>query len=111
MIQNILYNNLYIYKIKSILEPSGYIRSTFNNSLYWAGKSTFEEAIIGAVNDGGDADTIAAIAGSLAGARWGIEYIPEKWIEQLDSDVKDFLKKVYKFCNYLCTIILLYDII
>ena len=97
LIQNILYNNLYTYKIESILEPSGYIRNTFNNSVFWANKPTFEEAIIGAVNDGGDADTIAAITGSLAGARWGIEYIPEKWIEQLDSDVKDFLKKFINF--------------
>lgn len=75
MIQNILYNNLYTYKIKSILEPSGYIRDTFNNSLYWAGKPSFEEAIIGAVNDGGDADTIAAITGSIAGTRFGYDAI------------------------------------
>lgn len=33
----------------------------------------------------------------ITGARWGIEYIPEKWIEQLDSDVKDFLKKFINF--------------
>lgn len=97
LIQNILYNNLYTYKIKSILEPSGYIRNTFNNSLYWAGKSTFEETIIGAVNDGGDADTIAAIAGSIAGARFGYDAIPQKWIDQLDSEVKIYLEKFKNF--------------
>ena len=97
LIQNYLNGNYYIKGKRFILEPSGCIRNTFNNSVFWAGKPTFEEAIIGAVNDGGDADTIAAITGSLAGARWGIEYIPEKWIEQLDSDVKDFLKKFINF--------------
>lgn len=93
LIQNILYNNLYTYKIKSILEPSGYIRDTFNNSLYWANKPSFEKAIIGAVNDGGDADTIAAIAGSIAGARFGYDAIPQRWIDQLDSEVKIYLEK------------------
>lgn len=97
LIQNYLNGNYYIKGKRFILDPSGYIRNTFNNSVFWAGKPSFEEAIIGAiigaVNDGGDADTIAAIAGSLVSARCGIEYIPEKGIEQLDSDVKDFLKK------------------
>lgn len=97
LIQNILYNNLYTYKVKSILEPSGYIRDTFNNSLYWASKPSFEKAIIGAVNDGGDADTIAAITGSIAGARFGYDAIPQRWIDQLDSEVKIYLEKFKNF--------------
>lgn len=97
LIQNILYNNLYTYKVKSILEPSGYIRNTFNNSLYWANKPSFEKAIIGAVNDGGDADTIAAITGSIAGARFGCDAIPKRWIVQLDSEVKTYLEKFKNF--------------
>lgn len=97
LIQNILYNNLYTYKVKSILEPSGYIRNTFNNSLYWANKPSFEKAIIGAVNDGGDADTIAAITGSIAGARFGYDAIPQRWIDQLDSEVKIYLEKFKNF--------------
>lgn len=97
LIQNILYNNLYTYKVKSILEPSGYIRNTFNNSLYWANKPSFEKAIIGAVNDGGDADTIAAITGSIAGARFGYDAIPQRWIDQLDFEVKIYLEKFKNF--------------
>ena len=97
LIQNTLYNNLYTYKIKSILEPSGYIRNTFNNSLYWANEPSFEKAIIGAVNDGGDADTIAAITGSIAGARFGYDAIPQRWIDQLDSEVKIYLEKFKNF--------------
>ena len=93
LIQNILYGNLYIHKIKSLLEPSGYLWNTFNNSIYWSNKPTFEEAIIGAVNHGGDADTIAAITGSIAGARFGYDAIPQRWIDQLDSEVKIYLEK------------------
>ena len=84
-------------KIKCLLEPSGYIVNTFNNSVYWSCKNSFEEAIIGAVNHGGDADTIAAITGSLAGARFGFDNIPERWINQLNPDVKNFLEKFKNF--------------
>lgn len=90
-------NNKYIRKIKGLLEPTGYILNTFNNSVYWSKKNSFEEAIIGAVNHGGDADTIAAITGSLAGAKFGYNAIPEKWINQLNPDVKHFLENFKNF--------------
>lgn len=32
-----------------------------------------------AVRGGGDADTVAAIAGSLLGARWGVSAVPARW--------------------------------
>jgi ADP-ribosyl-[dinitrogen reductase] hydrolase len=44
---------------------------------------TFEEAVVWAVNLGGDADTNGAVAGALAGARFGAEAIPERWLEPL----------------------------
>lgn len=55
------------------------------------------EAILGAVNHGGDADTIAAIAGSLAGAKFGYDKIPKEWICQLNSEVKIFLNNFINF--------------
>jgi ADP-ribosyl-[dinitrogen reductase] hydrolase len=36
-----------------------------------------------AANLGDDADTVAAIAGQLAGALWGIEGIPADWLAKL----------------------------
>lgn len=99
LIQSYLDNNLYGIKIKSLLEPSGYIRNTFNNSIYWSNQDTFEECIVGAVNDGGDADTIAAIAGGLAGARFGYDAIPKRWICQLNTDVKTNLNIFINFVN------------
>lgn len=100
LIQDYIYDQkVYKYtdKIKGLLEPSGYIVDTFNNSVYWSCKDSFEEAIIGAVNHGGDADTIAAITGSLAGAKFGYNAIPERWINQLNPDVKIFLEKFKNF--------------
>ena len=67
-------------------EPLGHVRNTyFNAQLYGLGTSSFEETIIRAVNDGGDADTIAAIAGSIAGYKYGLGEIPYRWIDKLDS--------------------------
>jgi ADP-ribosylglycohydrolase len=47
----------------------------------WAvdGASDFRDAVLRAANLGDDADTTAAIAGQLAGARWGASGIPETW--------------------------------
>lgn len=98
LIQNIIYNNLYTLYIESLLEPSGYIWNTFNNSVYWGTKHSFKEAIIGAVNHGGDADTIAAIAGSIAGARYGYNSIPKEWINKLNPTIKFYLEKFKNFC-------------
>lgn len=39
--------------------------------------------VLKAVNLGGDTDTIAAVAGSLAGALYGRAAIPEEWIDAL----------------------------
>ena len=45
--------------------------------MYWSNQESFEKAILGAVNHGGDADTIAAITGSIVGARFGYDSIPK----------------------------------
>ena len=98
LIRNLL-RGKYTFVKRSLLEPSGFILNTYNNALYWHDKESFEDAIIGAVNHGGDADTIAAIAGSLAGARFGYNAIPERWIDQLDFDIKDKLDEFIDYCG------------
>jgi len=45
--------------------------------------SGFRTAILNAANLGDDADTTAAIAGQLAGARFGATGIPPAWLERL----------------------------
>jgi len=37
------------------------------------------KALETAIRIGDDCDTVAAIAGSLLGARWGVSAIPEDW--------------------------------
>ena len=102
LLQHFLCDKNYNEETKKILEPSGCIINTFNNAKYWSQKDSFYDSIIGAVNDGGDADTIAAITGSLAGARFGIDCIPKEWIEKLNPKVKKSLNNFIKFViNYL----------
>lgn len=77
------------------MEPTGYVINTLNNALYWVNStSSFRAAILGAVNDGGDADTIAALSGGLAGALYGYSAIPSQWLEVLEKTVKDELSHV-----------------
>lgn len=80
------------------VKPTGYVVDTLTNALYWAKAYQFEDIILGAVNDGGDADTIAAIAGSIGGAKFGYRSIPTRWIEQLDTKVKNKLDKFADYC-------------
>jgi hypothetical protein len=43
----------------------------------------FEEAVLKAVNLGGDADTTGAICGQIAGAYYGETNIPNSWLDNL----------------------------
>ncbi len=54
----------------------------------------FEECLVKTVNRGDDADTTAAIAGAIAGARYGLEAIPPRWIGALDPAVKGELSEL-----------------
>ncbi|HEX3053213.1 MAG TPA: ADP-ribosylglycohydrolase family protein [Aggregatilineaceae bacterium] len=47
---------------------------------------SFEKAVLFAVSLGGDADTIGAIAGAVAGAYHGQKAIPGKWIQALENE-------------------------
>ena len=46
---------------------------------------SFREAILFAVNLGGDTDTIAAMAGAISGAYLGVEAVPNKWRLKLEN--------------------------
>ncbi|HLP43113.1 MAG TPA: ADP-ribosyl-[dinitrogen reductase] hydrolase [Fibrobacteria bacterium] len=49
----------------------------------------FKECLVRVVNRGGDADTNGALAGQLAGALYGMEGLPQRWMKRLDPKVKD----------------------
>jgi len=47
----------------------------------------FEDCLVRVVNRGGDADTAGALAGQLAGALYGLQGIPPRWLNRLDAAV------------------------
>ncbi len=60
----------------------------------------FEDAIRNAISIGGDSDTLAAIAGSIAEAAYGIpDQIKEKAHTYLDEPLKDVLKRWKRFIS------------
>jgi ADP-ribosyl-[dinitrogen reductase] hydrolase len=66
------------------LQNSGYVVTTLQAGLYHSlTAETAEEAIIDAVMMGGDTDTIAAVAGAVAGARFGREALPDRWLNEI----------------------------
>jgi len=68
-------------------EPSGYSAASLvcaMNAIRDTG--SFEDALVAAVNMGGDADTIGAITGGLAGAIYGSNGIPLRWVNQLANE-------------------------
>jgi ADP-ribosyl-[dinitrogen reductase] hydrolase len=52
-----------------------------------AGASSFPEAVYAAVNSGGPTDSRGAIAGAIAGARFGIAGIPQAMIDTLEGRI------------------------
>lgn len=63
---------------------SGYVVHSMQAALWALGVSTdFEGAILAAVNLGGDADTVGAITGQLAGRKYGYSGIPKAWRDRL----------------------------
>lgn len=68
------------------LETSGYVIHSLQTALHdGLSAETAEEAIVTAVNRGGDTDTIGAVAGAVAGARFGGSAIPDRWLAAIDE--------------------------
>ena len=70
--------------------PSGWVVETLQAVLQGlVDVGGFESCLIDVVNRGGDADTTGAIAGMLAGALYGREALPARWIKALDPAIRE----------------------
>lgn len=79
----------------------GYTLRTMSAALwcYWHSLS-FEEGLLTVVNEGGDADTNAAISCAILGARFGYNEIPTEYIETLFYK-EEYNKVIYDFIRKL----------
>ncbi len=64
---------------------TGYVADTLQTVLHHLFTTRdFEGCLTAVVNQGGDADTTGAIAGAIAGAYYGPEGLPARWLRRLD---------------------------
>lgn len=78
----------YYFEIKS--DPTGFACDALATALDCIKKTqNFEDAIVRAVNLGGDADSIAAVCGAIAGAIYGGDTIPTAWTSKLKKKSLD----------------------
>jgi ADP-ribosyl-[dinitrogen reductase] hydrolase len=68
---------------------TGYVVDTLQTVLHFFHATRgFEACLVAVVNQGGDADTTGAIAGAIAGAYYGPEELPARWLRRLDPAVR-----------------------
>ena len=85
-----MYNRLLKEDIRTLsiedIKSSGYIVDTIE-AAFWCFliHDNYEDTIVEAINLGQDTDTIAAIAGSMAGIVYGIDSIPKRWLNKMQK--------------------------
>ncbi|MFC7233410.1 ADP-ribosylglycohydrolase family protein [Saliphagus sp. GCM10025308] len=68
------------------LETSGYVVHSLRTAMHDGLRAkSAEAAITSAVNRGGDTDTIGAVTGAIAGARFGASRLPDRWLSAIDE--------------------------
>lgn len=76
------------------IQGTGYVIHSLE-AAYWCvlTSGSYREAVLKAVNLGGDTDTVASITGGIAGYIYGLEGIPQNWLSVLRE--REMLEKPY----------------
>ncbi|MDE6475220.1 MAG: ADP-ribosylglycohydrolase family protein [Clostridia bacterium] len=80
------------------IKSSGYVVDTLEAATWClCNTENFRECTLKAVNLGEDTDTVAAVAGSLAGLLYGKDMIPASWMKKLraKSKIDDIISRFY----------------
>lgn len=94
------------YGTREEVNNSGWAVSTLDAAL-WAFNTTktFEDGMVASVNLGGDSDSIGAVYGQIAGAFYGFDAIPKRWVravktwESVDAMIDGFLDVLETNCG------------
>lgn len=80
------------------IKSSGYIVDTLEAALWCVlNTDSYQECVLKAVNLGQDTDTVAAVAGGLAGALYGYESIPSEWLNTLRK--REYIEEICEKAN------------
>ena len=80
-------------KIKS----SGYVVDTLEAALWcFLNTDNYKNCVLKAVNLGDDTDTVSAVAGGMAGLYYGIEEVPNEWLEVIpkSEEIQELIEKM-----------------
>jgi ADP-ribosyl-[dinitrogen reductase] hydrolase len=98
LFDRVLKNDINLYP-ENTIQSGGYVLHSLEASL-WCLLNThsYEQAVLKAVNLGGDTDTTAAITGGLAGIYYGFDTIPQQWKAELAryDDIMGLCKEFFK---------------
>jgi ADP-ribosylglycohydrolase len=81
------------------IKSTGYVVDTLEAALWCLMTTTdYKSCVLKAVNLGEDTDTVAAVAGGLAGALYGYDSIQKEWRDTLIK--RDYIEELCKTaCN------------
>jgi ADP-ribosylglycohydrolase len=96
LFEKLLKNDIYKLTADEI-QSSGYVLHTLEASI-WCLITTdnYKEAVLKAVNLGGDTDTTGAVTGGLAGLLYGFDDIPNKWLQLIAKydDIENLIERL-----------------
>ena len=81
------------------IQSSGYVVHTLESSVWcFFNTSSYSEAVLKAVNLGGDTDTTGTVTGGLAGLRYGYDAIPTDWTQRLAKaeEITDLVMRFFQ---------------
>ena len=97
------YDRIFHQSFKDIpeneIKSSGYIVDTLEAALWcFLNTDNYRDCVLKAVNLGSDTDTVACVAGSIAGLYYG--NIPQEWIDSLRN--KKLVDKIVESFTHVC---------
>lgn len=106
-----IFHLLFLLFSRDKVKSNGYVINTLESVLWCiANTHSYKEAVLTAVNLGGDTDTIASLVGGLAGLIYRYNDIPNEWIsclqgkKMINGVIKKFSKSIIKSQKWIILI-------